>query len=66
MSGSAGRLWAIALNTFREAVRNRVLFVLAMFAVALMGFSLILGELSLHEEVRVIKDLGLAGISGLP
>ncbi len=66
MSGtgsSAGRLWAIALNTFREAVRNRVLFVLAMFAVALMGFSLILGELSLHEEVRVIKDLGLAGIS---
>ena len=58
-----GRLWAIALNTFREATRNRVLYVLVLFAVGLMGFSIVLGELSLHEEVRVIKDIGLAGIS---
>lgn len=57
------RIWAIALNTTREAVRNKVLAILVMFAVALMGFSLILGQLSLHEEVRIIKDLGLAGIS---
>lgn len=61
--GAPGRVWAIALNTFREAVRNRVLYVLALFAVGLMAFSLVLGELSMHEEVRVIKDLGLAGIS---
>lgn len=60
---SLGRIWAVALNTFREAMRNRVLAVLVLFAVGLMGFSLVLGELSLHEEVRVIKDLGLAGIS---
>ncbi len=57
-----GRVWAIALNTFREAVRNKVLYVLVMFAVGLMAFSLVLGELSMHEEVRIIKDLGLAGI----
>lgn len=63
VSGSLRRMWAIALNTFREAVRNRVLMVLALFAVGLMAFSLVLGELSMHEEVRVIKDLGLAGIS---
>lgn len=61
--GSLGRVWAIALNTFREAVRNRVLYVLVMFAVALMAFSIVLGELSLHEEVRVMKDVGLAGLS---
>lgn len=61
--GAIPRIWAIALNTFREAVRNRVLYVLALFAVGLMAFSLVLGELSLHEEVRVMKDLGLAGIS---
>jgi ABC-type transport system involved in multi-copper enzyme maturation permease subunit len=61
--GSLGRVWAIALNTAREAVRNRVLYVLVAFVVALMGFSVVLGELSLGEEVRVIKDLGLAGIS---
>ena len=61
--GSAQRMWAIGLNTFREAVRNKVLYILVMFAVVLMGFSLVLGSLSLHEEVRLIRDLGLAGIS---
>ena len=63
MNHSARRIWAIALNTFREAIRNRVLAVLVLFAIGLMAFSLVLGELSLHEEVRVIKDIGLAGIS---
>lgn len=63
MIGSLQRTWAIALNTFREATRNRVLYVLLLFAVGLMGFSIVLGELSLHEEVRVIKDIGLGGIS---
>lgn len=63
MNAALQRVWAIALNTFREATRNRVLYVLVLFAVGLMGFSIVLGELSLHEDVRVIKDIGLAGIS---
>ena len=62
-AASGGRIWAITLNTYREAVRNRVMAVLFFFAVALMAFSLVLGELSLNEEERIIKDLGLAGIS---
>lgn len=57
------RIFAVALNTFREAVRNRVLAILFLFALGMMSFSLVLGELSIHEEVRIIKDLGLAGIS---
>ena len=63
LRASGQRIWAITLNTFREAVRNRVMAVLFFFAVALMAFSLVLGELSLNEEERIIKDLGLAGIS---
>lgn len=63
VGGSLGRIWAVGLNTFREAMRNRVLVVLVLFAIGLMAFSIVLGELSLHEEVRVIKDIGLAGIS---
>ncbi len=63
MSGALPRIWAIGLNTFREAVRNRVLYVLVMFAVALMAFSVVLGSLSMHEDERIVKDLGLAGIS---
>jgi ABC-type transport system involved in multi-copper enzyme maturation permease subunit len=40
-----------------------VLAVLVLFAIGLMAFSLVLGQLSLHEEVRIMKDLGLAGMS---
>jgi ABC-type transport system involved in multi-copper enzyme maturation permease subunit len=58
-----GRIAALAVNTFREAVRNRVLYSLLLFALALILSALLLGQLSVHEEVRVTRDLGLAGIS---
>lgn len=54
---------AIARNTFREAVRDRILYGILFFAVLLILFSLVLGQLSFHEEVRVTIDVGLAGIS---
>ena len=57
------RIIALALNTFREAIRNRVLYVLLLFAVALIVSALALGQLSLHEEERVSRDVGLAGIA---
>ena len=57
------RIAAIAMTTLFEAIRNRVFGVLALFACALIGFSSVLGALSLHEEVRIVKDLGLAAIS---
>ena len=44
------------MNTFREAVRSKVLGALLFFVVlATVGTSL-LGEMSLHEEVRVTVD----------
>jgi len=58
-----GRVVALGLNTFREAVRNRVLYSLLFFAVALILSALALGQLSVHEEGRVTRDLGLGGIS---
>lgn len=57
------RLLAIALNTFREAVRDRILYGIVFFAVAFLLFSLVLGELSLNQEQRVLVDVGIAGIS---
>jgi ABC-type transport system involved in multi-copper enzyme maturation permease subunit len=57
------RIAALALNTFREAIRNRVLYVLLFFAVGLIASSLALGQLSLHEEARVTRDVGLGGIA---
>jgi ABC-type transport system involved in multi-copper enzyme maturation permease subunit len=57
------RVLAIAVNTFREAIRNKVLYSLLFFAVALIASALALGQVSLHEEARVTRDLGLGGIA---
>jgi ABC-type transport system involved in multi-copper enzyme maturation permease subunit len=57
------RTYAIALNTFREAVRDRVLYGVLGFAVLVLLFTLALAELSLGEEERVVSDLGFASIS---
>ncbi|MCC6747112.1 MAG: ABC transporter permease [Deltaproteobacteria bacterium] len=57
------KIWAIGLNTFREAIRNKVLYSLLFFAVTVILASLAFGALSVHEEVRLTTDLGLAGMS---
>ena len=57
------KVLAIARNTFREAIRDRILYGFLFFAVALILFSLVLGQLSFNEEIRCTIDVGLAGIS---
>jgi ABC-type transport system involved in multi-copper enzyme maturation permease subunit len=56
------RIAAVAKNTFREAVRNKVMYSLLFFAVALILSTLALGALSVHEDRRMIRDVGLFGI----
>ena len=56
------RVIAIARNTFREAVRNKILYSLLFFAVLIIVSALAIGNLTLHEEVRTIRDIGLFGI----
>jgi ABC-type transport system involved in multi-copper enzyme maturation permease subunit len=50
----------IAVNVFRESVRDRVPYNLALFAVLLIGSSFFLGQLTAGQDVKIIKDLGLA------
>jgi ABC-type transport system involved in multi-copper enzyme maturation permease subunit len=50
----------IAQNTFRESVRDKVLYNLLFFAVLLVGSSLIIGELSLNQEKLIIPRMGLS------
>lgn len=57
-----GRVWAIALNTYREAVRQKILYALVLFTVVLILFSLVLGQLTLGADTKVIKDMGLASL----
>lgn len=57
------RLFAIARVTFRETARDKVLYAILFFACVLILFAWAVGQLSLHEEVRITKDIGLGGIS---
>lgn len=53
---------AFITQTFREAIRNKILYGIGFFAVAIFLFSLVLGELSLYEQERVIRDVGMTFI----
>jgi Cu-processing system permease protein len=58
----AGRVGAIARNTFREAVRDRVLYNLVLFVLLLTGGAVFLGELSAAQEEKIIVDMGLSAM----
>lgn len=60
---AAVKVWAIGINTFREAVRDKVLYGVLGFASAVLLLTLALAELSLHQQERVVHDIGLASIS---
>ncbi len=53
----------IALNTFKEAVRDRILYLLLFFAALSIIVSRILALLTVGDRVKIIKDVGLASIS---
>ncbi|MBI2030253.1 ABC transporter permease subunit [Candidatus Kaiserbacteria bacterium] len=52
----------VAKNTFKETVRNKILYGILLFALVYMLFTLFLGSISLGEDLHVIRSLGLAGI----
>lgn len=54
---------AIVLNTFRETVRDRVLYAFLVFAFAFTLAGLLLGSLSVGQDLRILEDLGLATIA---
>ena len=62
MGLSASRIVAVAANTFRETVRERVLYNLVFFAILMTLCSLLLGQLSIRQDEKIIKDVGLAAI----
>jgi len=50
----------VAVNVFRESVRDRVPYNLVLFAVLLISSSYLIGQLTAGQDVKIIKDLGLA------
>jgi Cu-processing system permease protein len=57
------RVWIIALNTYREAVRARILHGLFALALATTAYSLVVGQYTARNALRVVSDLGAAAIS---
>ena len=57
-----GTAW-IAVNVFRESVRDKVLYNLVLFAILMMGVSYLIGQLTAGQDMKIIKDLGLASTS---
>jgi len=57
------KIRAIALNTFKEAIRDRILYLLLFFAAVSLLFSRFLALLTVGDRVKIIRDVGLSSIS---
>ena len=53
----------IAINGFREAVRDKVMYSLVAFAILLIAVSYLLGQLTAGQDLKIMKDLGLSSIA---
>lgn len=59
-------MWCVAViaqNTFRESLRDKILYNLLFFALLLIGASVLLADLSITEHTKIITDMGLAAIN---
>lgn len=55
-------IWYIALNTFRETVRDKILYLLVGFSLLVIAASLLAASVSLGQDIRVIIDFGLTAM----
>ena len=56
-------IWLIARAVFKESVRDRVPYAMVVFAVILIAASYLIGQLTAGQDMKIIKDLGLAALS---
>lgn len=59
------RVAVLARATFLEAMRDKMLLVVALFAIGMVLFSRVLGWLSIEDELKMVQDFSLSGISCL-
>ncbi len=53
----------IAMNAFKEVIRDKILYNLLIFTLVVIVSSVLLGQLTIGQDQRVIKDIGLASMS---
>jgi len=57
------KIYAIALNTFKEVIRDKIFYTLLFFAVLMVGASLVLSSIGSTAGLKVLEDISLASIS---
>ncbi|HXQ21377.1 MAG TPA: ABC transporter permease subunit [Candidatus Acidoferrales bacterium] len=57
------KVFAIALNTFREAIRNKILYSIVFFAFLVVGVAAIFGAASIGDQMKFVKDFSLMSIA---
>jgi ABC-type transport system involved in multi-copper enzyme maturation permease subunit len=57
------KIWAVTLNSFREAMRDKILYTLLFFAVLMILASVAVAQMTIGEYEKVLRDLGLTAIS---
>lgn len=58
-----GKVLQIAKNTFRESIRDKILYVIAFFAAVMMVASVALGWISATDQLQIVQDFSLAILS---
>jgi ABC-type transport system involved in multi-copper enzyme maturation permease subunit len=56
------RIRIVAWHVFKESVRDRVLYGIGAFAVLLVAAALLIGQITAGQDLKIIKDFGLATI----
>ncbi len=56
------KIRAVARNTFREMVRDKILYIALFFTVILILFGMVLSDIAIGQTDRILKDFGFAGL----
>ena len=57
---NAIRIWAVSVNSFREIIRERILYAIGIFALIMVAAWQILPEVAVSAQGKMMLDLGLA------
>src|SRR5947209_18081102 len=60
---SPARIFAITSNTLTELTRQKVFYVLLIFALVLIGSSVFMARFSFQQEFQILKDVSLGAMS---
>lgn len=59
---SLSRIWVVATNAFKEVIRDRILYLVGLYAILMFAAAALLPSVAANAQDKIILDIGLAGI----